>query len=300
MRRIPDWLKRPVLPLWNGGHRLAWRIGEYLDAFRTGRIERCIVCGRVGPMLYRRRVIPPRLADLWGLTPALAEALARKETCACFACGAKLRARRLARVLLDLFPIHSTPIHARSVREWARSPVAQGLRVAEINRIDGLHDQLARLPGLSYSDFGEEAPERSTAPRPPSEDLTRLTYPDRAFDLVLTSETLEHVPDLDQALGELHRVLKPGGWHLFTVPWLPNVPRTYARGRVRPDGSFEALAPPIRHPGGDSGYLVFTEFGADLPERIDAAGFDTTVWFGPPSEHDLGQVLASRRRPLTS
>ena len=55
-----------------------------------------------------------------------------------------------------------------------------------------------------------------------SEDLTRLTYSDASFDLVLTSETLEHVPDLEAALREIRRVLVPGGRHIFTIPQLPS------------------------------------------------------------------------------
>src|SRR5262249_40772071 len=81
--RPPGWLKRLLLPAWNGGHRLAWRAGEYLGAIRHGRFGRCDVCGRFGPWLYRRRVIPPKLEQLWGLTPRLAEALARKESMDC-------------------------------------------------------------------------------------------------------------------------------------------------------------------------------------------------------------------------
>ena len=105
-----------------------------------------------------------------------------------------------------------------------------------------------------------------------SEDLTRLTYPDAVFDLVLTSETLEHVPDLDAALREIRRVLVPGGRHIFTVPVLPQTTRTFPRAILRPDGSVEDRAPRIAHPGGDWGYPVFTEFGADLPGSAPAGG----------------------------
>ena len=49
-----------------------------------------------------------------------------------------------------------------------------------------------------------------------------------SFDLVLTSETLEHVPDLAAASREIRRVLVPGGRHIFTIPLLPDVPRTFA------------------------------------------------------------------------
>jgi len=248
-------------------------------------------------MLYRRRVIPPRLVELWGLTPRLAEAFARKESCACAHCGATLRGRRIARVLLSLYGVGAPPAPVRSLARWVERPEIQVLRVAEINRIDGLHEQLVRLPLFSGSDHDPAIKDGAPNGGVRSEDLTRLTYADGCFDLVLTSETLEHVPDLDVALAEIHRVLAPGGRHVFTVPLLPGIPETFARSIVLPDGSIQDRSPRISHPGGDWGYPVFTEFGADLPALLERAGFETDVFFGPAREDDLAQVFVCRKRP---
>ncbi len=295
MIRTAPSLKRLLLPLWNGGHRLAWQLGEHLDALGHGRYERCAICGRFGPMLYRRRVVPRRLEELWGLTPRLAEALARRESCDCFWCGGKLRARRLAAVLLQTYPVGAPPGAARSIADWVRLPESRALRVAEINRIDGLHEVLRGLPHCAASDFTPGAAPGTTAGGVRSEDLTRLSYPDAAFDLVLTSETLEHVPDLGAALAEIHRVLVPGGRHLFTVPRLPGVATTFARASVGRDGSVVHHSTPICHPGGDAGYPVFTEFGADCLDVFRRAGFESSVVFGSTSDDDLAQVYVCRK-----
>ena len=199
-------------------------------------------------MLYRRWVIPPRLEELWGLTPRLAEALARKESSDCAWCGAKLRARRLARVVLETYPVGSPPAPAvaRRVGRVARGPAAAGRR-----------DQPDRGPARGSSAPCPASPTPITTGRQAGRDdrrrplrgPDRLTYPDASFDLVLTSETLEHVPDLDAALAEIRRVLVPGGRHVFTVPLLPGVPKTFARPSSRPDGSIEHRAtadPPPR------------------------------------------------------
>ena len=46
-------------------------------------------------------------------------------------------------------------------------------------------------------------------------DAEDLPFDDASFDLVLGHAVLHHVPDLDRAFGECHRVLRPGGTLLF-------------------------------------------------------------------------------------
>lgn len=53
-------------------------------------------------------------------------------------------------------------------------------------------------------------------------DATRLPFRDGSFDVIVTSEVLEHIQDDVAALAELSRVLKPGGTFAATVPsWFP-------------------------------------------------------------------------------
>jgi len=42
-------------------------------------------------------------------------------------------------------------------------------------------------------------------------DATRLPFEDHEFDAALSIQVLEYVPDVDAALAEIHRVLRPGG-----------------------------------------------------------------------------------------
>lgn len=70
------------------------------------------------------------------------------------------------------------------------------------------------------------------------DDIMGIGSPDDAFDLVVSSETIEHVPDPARAVAELHRVLRPGGHLFLTTPnymsiaglhraWLRSTGRTY-------------------------------------------------------------------------
>ena len=43
-------------------------------------------------------------------------------------------------------------------------------------------------------------------------DAQAIPAGEGVFDAIIANHMLYHVPDLSQALGEIHRVLKPGGW----------------------------------------------------------------------------------------
>lgn len=290
---LPRVVKRPLVLVWNEAHRLGWLARDHASALLRRRIETCSVCGERRLMLLRRRVVPPRLVELWGLSERQAEALARKESSECSGCGSKLRARRMAEVLLDLFPVAGR--RADSLRSWAQSPEAGELRIAEINRVDGIHETLENLARFHPSDHVANVRPGTYVAGVRHESLLGLTYENDRFDLILTSETLEHVPDLGVALAEIRRVLAPGGVHVFTVPVSPNVARTFPRARIDRDGAIEDLATPIMHPGGDVGYRVFTELGLDFPKLLRLAGFETEVRFGPVSDDDLAQVYVCRK-----
>lgn len=49
-------------------------------------------------------------------------------------------------------------------------------------------------------------------------DVTALPFADASFDLVLATDIIEHVDDDAQALKEIRRVARPGGFVLITVP----------------------------------------------------------------------------------
>jgi len=63
-------------------------------------------------------------------------------------------------------------------------------------------------------------------------DGEKMPFDDTSFDVVISTEVLEHVSDPDAYLREVKRVLKPGGMFFFTVPFLMSlheVPHDYYR-----------------------------------------------------------------------
>lgn len=112
-----------------------------------------------------------------------------------------------------------------------------------------------------------------------SEDLTALSFPSEVFDLVLTTEVLEHVPGIDLALAEMYRILKPGGWHVGTCPFLFNRQDSIVKTRIE-GGQLVHLTEPEWHgnPMSEEGSLVFELPGWDILDRARAVGFSRAFW----------------------
>lgn len=51
-------------------------------------------------------------------------------------------------------------------------------------------------------------------------DGKTIPFPDNYFDAVFSSESLEHIFNLDEILGEIHRVMKPSASLLITLPFV--------------------------------------------------------------------------------
>lgn len=137
-------------------------------------------------------------------------------------------------------------------QEWVDSPTAQSLKVLELNGAGNLTQFLRRLSGHVEASY-------------PETDMLAMRYADESFDLVLHSDTLEHVPDPVRGLRECRRLLRSGGACCFTIPIV--VSRlTRSRDGLRPS----------YHGGPDdrkSDYIVCTEYGADAWRHVMEAGF---------------------------
>ena len=247
-------------------HRTGRRAREIIGSRIEGGAP-CGTCGFEGRPLHRD-VLWPGLVAEWELTPPWHRWMDEREGSRCAWCGSSLRSGQLAAAIVSAVNRRCGSAATRLAALF-RDPRARALAIAEVNSAGNLHRYLARCPGLRYSEFG------SRSAHVPSQDLMNLSYPDASFDLVITSDTLEHVPDIDRALRETLRVLRPGGTHLFTVPVVWD---RATRQRARLEGSvLTHLLPPSHHGApaeGKSDFLVFYEFGADFVDRCRSAGFE--------------------------
>ncbi|MEX2642948.1 MAG: class I SAM-dependent methyltransferase [Acetobacterales bacterium] len=98
-------------------------------------------------------------------------------------------------------------------------------------------------------------------------DLRDLPLPDASFDVLVSSHTLEHVPDDAPALAELGRVVRPGGWAAIMVPLDPSKPTHEDPSIDTPEGRNAAFGHPFH----------FRIYGHDIVDRLRAAGFAAEI-----------------------
>ena len=225
----------------------------------------CTTCG--GRSFTQRKVLWPALVEGWGLSTEEEALIERQQGLLCDRCQTNLRSNALA-VAIQAVTGHSGRFRFFPLRRpW--------VKVLEVNEAGSLHTVLRSHPRHTLAEF-------------PDVDFQSLPYPDGTFDLVIHSDTLEHIPDPALALKESRRVLKPGGWTCFTVPALfgrltkstVGDPATYHGSEHADRGRIDSLR-------------VHTEFGADFWTALVEAGFREVRLF--PLDYPAAVSIAGRK-----
>ncbi len=162
-------------------------------------------------------------------------------------------------VEFDRLPINSGTLFLDAGSGFGRHAFEAARRGARVVALDYAADEVAitRATFAAMAQAGEINADRFAGVV--RGDATNLPFGDSSFDCIITSEMLEHVPDDVRALGELSRVLRPGGVLAATVPsWFPE--------KINWMLSDEYHAPFV--PGGH----VRIYSAAELKSKIRAAG----------------------------
>jgi SAM-dependent methyltransferase len=113
-----------------------------------------------------------------------------------------------------------------------------------------------------------------------NQNLEKLTFADNSFDIVITSDVMEHVRLDDRAHREIRRVLKSGGVYLFTVPHFRHLRETQRRVDVvdPSDPSKDVFLMEKEYHGdanaADGSALCYRAYGTELDDTLRALGFD--------------------------
>lgn len=213
---------------------------------RQFALTRCPACG--SDRFHHQKVLWPELIAEWQLAPAEVEYIDQQQGLSCLDCGNNLRAMTLAAAISRAFE------HAGTLRELCHSDARfRALSLLEINSAGELTPIFKTLPHHALVAF-------------PEFDLQQMNLPDDSVDLIVHSDTLEHIPDPRQALRECRRVLKRGGHLFYTVPVVVG---RLTRSRSGLPPSYHGT----RAAGAVDGYRVQTEYGADVWCEVFAAGF---------------------------
>ena len=206
---------------------------------------RCKVCG--GRQFIHHDVLWPELVTQWGLSEDEVQYINVQQGTSCRTCGANTRSIALADAILRYARVNVT------LTEWTATEAAQSYSVLEINEAGSLTSVLRKLAGHRLVQH-------------PEYDMMALPFKSGSLDLVVHSDTLEHVPDPAQGLRECRRVLRRGGACIFTVP--------VVMGRLT--RSRKGLPVSLHGPqgGSDLSMTVHTEFGADVWCKVLESGFD--------------------------
>jgi SAM-dependent methyltransferase len=161
-------------------------------------LEICPVCG--GGRFTNEPALWPELIEQWELSADEVAYINLQQGFCCADCKNNLRTMTLAAAMTRAFGFTG------NFKDFCRNhPEIRKLSVVEINPAKNLSPFLQALPKHALHSF-------------PQLDLQRMSFDDSSIDIIIHSDTLEHVRDSKAALKETLRVLKPGGHLFYTVP----------------------------------------------------------------------------------
>jgi len=211
-------------------------------------LKYCTVCG--GHRFSFKEVLWPELVNEWQLSPYEVDYVNHQQGFVCDQCGNNLRAMALAYAILRSYR------YAGILEDFVKSDVGDRLKVLEINNAGALSPVLSRVGGHKLITY-------------PEYDMEDLDIDSSLYDLVVHSDTLEHIKNPLQALSECKRVLKPDGRCIFTVPVIVD---RLSRSRAGLDDSFHG-----NNTTDLEDLVVRTEFGCDIWKYVMHAGFTTVT-----------------------
>lgn len=209
----------------------------------------CPVCGNTA--FTRKAVLWDALVAEWELTPQQRSYIDDQQGLQCTVCKSNLRSMTLASAILKELNINETFAEA-----CVGNAALRDLQVLEINEAGNLSSYLSQLPGRFLASY-------------PQYDMQHLAFSDASFDIVIHSDTLEHVPDGVRALRECGRVIAPGGFLAFTIPIIPDRLTRHRNASLPSYHGNEADR--------KDDFIVYREYGGDFWREFFEAGFSNVL-----------------------
>lgn len=209
-------------------------------------INTCPICG--GDSFIQHEILCDQLISDWELSDSEVKYINEQQAYCCTQCHFNLRSMALAASLMRIYDFSGL------FTEFVNRHEYQNLRILEINEACYLNKMLKNMKKHTFTEY-------------PECDMQNMyNFKNDYFDIVIHSDTLEHVLAPVEALKECYRILKINGSCLFTVPIIVDrMSRTRLNMSKSFHGDYSQMA---------EDFVVHTEFGADAWKYLVEAGFD--------------------------
>jgi hypothetical protein len=226
-------------------------------------IKKCPVCG--SNSFSFKEVIWPELAISWELSSEEKLLVDIQQGFACNACFSSLRIMNLASAITKEFGYPNLILE-----DLVKLAKFKNLKILDINGLGRVSEILTCVKGYVRMDY-------------PSIDLMNTSSHQEKYDLILHTDTLEHIPDPSVGIKNSIILLNANGRLIFNVPIVPSKLSRARNG-----------LPPVYHGDEstkDNAYIVRYEFGYDFPGFIYSAGvFDYCV-FSITGNHSFCYII---------
>lgn len=197
-----------------------------------------------------------------------------RESFICKHCKSSLRHRGIAKAIIDEYSHNEVNCFA----ELALNNYFHNINIYEPGIIGPLRKYFKDFQNYKKSYYFEELELGVINDGVENQDLQKLTFDNEKFDLIITADIFEHIRKPYDAFKEIHRVLKKGGKHIFSIPvQFPMPKETVYRIDTSSDIDNYILPKKYHIAGNGEKSIVYNEFGKDMLKRLKEIGLDT--WY---------------------
>jgi len=231
---VPFWMGKKLRGTYQKVLGLIYRGNKYFCPYCEHSFRKLLADGFDLPVIKEKKII----------------GAGRRDNCTCPRCFSKDRDRLIYLYLkhkTDFFEGHYKVLHI-APEAWMKELFQ---RTANIDYTAGVKE--IESMGYYYDRMTREI------------DITNLEMKNNLYDTIICNHVLEHVDDDIQAMNELLRVLKPGGYAILQVPISPILEKSYEdsdiiskRSRERYFGQFDHVR----------------IYGQDYFDRLESVGFN--------------------------
>ena len=144
--------------------------------------------------------------------------------------------------------MNSSRVYLERFLRRAASEIKPGSRVLDAGAGDEIYRSLFSQTHYESTDFGQSAG-MAYAPMSYVSDLAHLPIQNDSYDALICTQVLEHVPNPQQVLNELFRVMKPGGQLWLTTP-------LFFEEHMQPHDFFRYTRFGLQHLLSEAGFVV--------------------------------------------